>query len=82
MDVDVLQIPVPKERLLAVPKEERALFFMLGYAANQIIMFQKLLIFSCNTSRPHGGGHGSRLTAISHRMVMIPKQMKPAASTK
>jgi hypothetical protein len=31
MDVDVLQIPVPKERLLAVPKEERALFFMLGY---------------------------------------------------
>lgn len=31
-----------------MPKEERSLFFMLGYTANQIILFQKLLIFSVN----------------------------------
>jgi hypothetical protein len=46
--VDVLQIPIPKERLHNIPKGERSLFFMLGYAANKIIMLQKLLIFSAN----------------------------------
>jgi hypothetical protein len=46
MQVDVLQIEVPKDCLRAMPKEERALFFMLGYAANQFTMFQKLLVFS------------------------------------
>jgi hypothetical protein len=46
--VDVLQISVPKDRLRAMPKDERVLFFRLGYAANQITMFQKLLVFSSN----------------------------------
>jgi hypothetical protein len=46
--IRVVQIPLPKDRLRAVSKEERSLFLLLGYAANQITMFQKLLIFSSN----------------------------------
>ena len=39
---------LPKDRLRAMPKEERALLFLLGYAANQITLFSKLVIFSSN----------------------------------
>jgi hypothetical protein len=46
--IRVVQIPMPKDRLRAVPKEERSLFLLLGYAGNQITMFQKLVIFSSN----------------------------------
>jgi hypothetical protein len=46
--IDVLRIPVPKETLRAIPKAERALFLLLGYAANQINLFSKLVIFSSN----------------------------------
>jgi hypothetical protein len=38
MIIDVLQIVVPKDRLRTMPKEERTLFLMLGYAADQIIV--------------------------------------------
>jgi hypothetical protein len=31
-----------------MPKQERALLFLLGYAANQITLFSKLVIFSSN----------------------------------
>jgi hypothetical protein len=48
--IDVIRIPLPKDRLRAMPKEERALFFQLGYAANQITLFSKLVIFSTNKS--------------------------------
>ena len=68
MVIDVLQIPVPKERLHAVPKEERALFFMLGYAANQIIMFQKLLIFSTNSTP--SDPVDTRLSAVQTEMLL------------
>jgi len=46
--IDVIRVPLPKDRLRAMSKEERALFFLLGYAANQIILFQRLVIFSTN----------------------------------
>jgi hypothetical protein len=46
--IDVIRIPLSKDRLRAMPKEERALFFLLGYAANQITLFSKLVIFSTN----------------------------------
>jgi hypothetical protein len=46
--IRVIQIPLPIERLKALPKEERALFLLMGYAANQITMFRKLLVFSSN----------------------------------
>ena len=46
--IEVYRIRLPKDRLCAMPANERALFFLLGYAGNQINMFQKLLIFSTN----------------------------------
>jgi len=46
--IRVVQIPLPKDQLRAVSKEERSLFLLLGYAANQITMLQKLMIFSSN----------------------------------
>ena len=46
--IDVMRVPLPKERLKAVPKEERALFLLSGYAANQINLLFKLVIFSSN----------------------------------
>jgi hypothetical protein len=44
----MIEIPLSKERFEAIPKDERVLFLLLGYAANQITMFRKLLIFSSN----------------------------------
>jgi hypothetical protein len=44
----VFRIPVSKDRLRAMPKQERAVFFLLGYAANQINLLSKLVIFSTN----------------------------------
>jgi hypothetical protein len=46
--IDVMRVSLPKDRLRAMPKEERALLFLLGYAANQITLFSKLVIFSTN----------------------------------
>jgi hypothetical protein len=44
--IQVYRISVPKERLLALPKDERVLLLLLGYVANQILMFQKLLTYA------------------------------------
>ena len=38
MIIDVLQVPVPKDRLSSMLNEERTVFLMLGYAANQIMI--------------------------------------------
>jgi len=38
MIVDVLQVPVPKDRLSSMLNDERTLFLVLGYAANQIMI--------------------------------------------
>ena len=46
--IDVFCIPLSKDRLRAMPKEERSLFLLLGYAANQITLHSKLVIFSTN----------------------------------
>jgi hypothetical protein len=50
--IEVLKIPVPKDRLKAMPKEERVFLLLLGYGSNQISMLQKLLMFSCNLQCP------------------------------
>jgi hypothetical protein len=50
--IDVLRIPVSKETLRTMPKTERALFLLLGYAANQINLLSKLVIFSSNKTPP------------------------------
>jgi len=46
--IQIYRIPVPKECLRAMPKDERVLFLLLGYAANQLSMLQKLLNFATN----------------------------------
>lgn len=46
--IEVYRIPVPKDRLRAMPKDERVLFLLLGYAANQLSMLQKLLTIATN----------------------------------
>lgn len=50
--IQVYRIPVPKDRLRAMPQDERAFLLLLGYAANQLSMFQKLLTFSSNKNPP------------------------------
>ena len=46
--IAVLKIRVSKDRLRALPLNERALFILLGYAANQLNLFSKILLFSLN----------------------------------
>jgi hypothetical protein len=44
--IQVYRIPVPKEKLLALSVDERALLLLLGYVANQVQMLQKILVFA------------------------------------
>jgi hypothetical protein len=44
----IYRVALPRERLQRLPKEERALFFLLGHASNQIALMQKLVLFSSN----------------------------------
>jgi hypothetical protein len=70
--IDILRISVPKERLNSIPKEERVLFFLLGYAANQIIMFQKLLLFASNSPADEsveGQVHGVQIEMLLRLMI-------------
>jgi hypothetical protein len=53
MTIQVYRIPVPKDRLRSMPKAERAFLLLLGYAANQLWMLQKLLVFSSNKTPPN-----------------------------
>ena len=51
--IDIYRIKFPKERLQDLTTEERSLFFLLGYAANQIAIFKKLTVFATNVSSDH-----------------------------
>jgi hypothetical protein len=44
--IKLLRIPVPKDRLRLLSKDERVLLILLSYTANQIAMMEKILIFS------------------------------------
>ncbi|WP_316228698.1 hypothetical protein [Bradyrhizobium sp. SZCCHNR1045] len=46
--IEIYRIKFPKERLHELTIEERSLFFLLGYAANQIAIFKKLTVFATN----------------------------------
>ena len=46
--IEVFKIPIPKDKLKAMPEKERSLLLLLGYAANQISFFAKLVILSSN----------------------------------
>lgn len=58
--IEVYQIPLQMEKLRAMPDSERALFVLLGYAANQLNFFSKLVIFSTNQD-----GHGEPEQTLS-----------------
>ena len=58
--IEVYQIPLQTEKLRAMPDGERALFVLLGYAANQLNFFSKLVIFSTNQD-----GHGEPEQVLS-----------------
>lgn len=46
--VQVFRIPISKEKLKALSADERVLLLLLGYVSNQLMMMQKLLMFSAN----------------------------------
>lgn len=46
--IDIYRINFPKEKLRELSPEERSLLFLLGYAANQLVIFKKLVVFSSN----------------------------------
>jgi hypothetical protein len=46
--IEVYHIVVDKEKLRALPREERGFLLSLGYSANQVSMLQKFLMFSSN----------------------------------
>jgi hypothetical protein len=58
--IEVYKIPLLKEKLRAMPDGERALLILLGYAANQLNFFSKLVIFSTNQD-----GHGEPEQTLS-----------------
>jgi hypothetical protein len=48
--IDIYRIKFQKERLREFSSEERSLFILLGYAANQIAVFKKIIVFATNHS--------------------------------
>jgi phosphotransferase system HPr-like phosphotransfer protein len=48
--IDIYRIKFSKERSQDLTAEERSLFFLLGYAANQIAISKKLTVFATNVS--------------------------------
>jgi hypothetical protein len=46
--ISVYEFDVPKDKLRAMPVEERGFLLSLGYSANHVSMLQKLLMFSSN----------------------------------
>lgn len=51
--VEVYKIALPKDKLIAMPEKERALMMLLGYAANQVNFFTKLVLLSSNQDGPN-----------------------------
>src|SRR6516162_4432055 len=64
--ITVLKVPVSKDRLRAMPEDERALLILLGFVANQINLLSKLVIFSSNKT-PNGVEH--TLSAAQTQML-------------
>jgi hypothetical protein len=44
--IKIYRLRVPKDRLRALPTDERTLLLLLGYASNQVVMLRKLLGYS------------------------------------
>jgi hypothetical protein len=48
--IPVYEFDVPRDKLLAMPVDERGFLLSLGYATNHVQMLQKLSIFSLNNN--------------------------------
>ena len=48
MSIKVYRVLVPKDRLAAMPKEERAVLLLLGHAENELNTLIKLILMSRN----------------------------------
>jgi len=46
--IEVFRVPISKDRLRAIPAEERNLLLLASHAVNQLSVLRKLLIFSLN----------------------------------
>src|SRR5271166_5503473 len=46
--IEVFRVPISKDRLRAIPVEERNLLLLASHAVNQLSILRKLLIFSLN----------------------------------
>jgi hypothetical protein len=66
--IEVYKIPIPKDKLRAMPADERALLMLLGYAANQITFFSKLVLFSTNRD---GNSELERLLSASQSQMVV-----------
>lgn len=66
--IQVYHIQVPKDRFKVMPKDERAFLLLLGYAVNQILMLQKLLMFSSNKTPLNDLEH--YLSAAQNQMLL------------
>src|ERR1700686_38574 len=64
--ITVLKIPVSKDLTRAMPDDERALFILVGYVANQINLLSKLIIFSTNKT---AAGVEEKLCAAQTQML-------------
>jgi len=51
--IDVHRVPISKQQLSTLPKEERVLVLLMGHVLNQISVFLKLFTFSSNHDPPH-----------------------------
>jgi hypothetical protein len=66
--LQVIRIPVSKERLRALSKDERVLLLLLDYVANQIMMMEKLLVFSTNKEPTDPVKH--QVTGVQTQMIL------------
>jgi hypothetical protein len=67
--VDIYRIKFPKEKLREFSSEERSLFFLLGYAANQIAVFKKLVVFATNHS--HDDRHVQSVVEGAQTQILV-----------
>jgi hypothetical protein len=51
--MNVYQIPIDREQLAAIPREERTLLLVLGHALNEVVILSKLLHFAANANGPN-----------------------------
>jgi len=51
--IEVHCVPISKEQLRTLPKDERVLLLLMGHILNQISVFLKLFTFSSNIDPPH-----------------------------